>query len=440
MLKKISAVLFIVIFAFIAFLYVQKGKIEQKFTALLAENAVKTSKIEFRLFPPVMVELNDVHYVFAENKRLVAQSLRAELNLWYLLQGEMNLQSFHLTQGQVFYTDSTIPDLTELQVDLRPDFPLSLQDLSVWLKSFHSNHVTLPRVNIDLSAETAQNDQIKLKSQFAVALNKIQFAALDSQLVLSNKRLFNQNKLALQAEQGFLIFSPNHYIATFVHPVFNQIKLDEIQAEVDAQTDLSVSVQVSQQAQNTALSLNLNQQQDSYVWTVTGTQLPLESWLTAFNIAELVSGNANVEMRLFSDEIMPKQGDVEIDVTDGKVKGLNVLQLISQYTPINFDETAKNMDTNFDVAQAKFHWQPTVIQVDEAKLQHRYFILQSQGVVDLTQNRCDFRANIAVNDQRYQALALPVRFFGSCQSPEYKVEINRSFRDQLKNFIKEKLK
>ncbi|WP_439241882.1 hypothetical protein [Lonepinella sp. BR2474] len=440
MLKKISAVLFLTIFAFFTLLYVQKGKIEQKFTALLAENAVQSRQVEFHFFPPVAVELKDVRYVFGENQQLLARSLRAELSLWHLLQGEMNLQAFQLEQGQLFYHQLASPDLTALDVQLHPEAPLSLQDLSIWLKSVQENQLRLPNVKIHLSAKTAQQDHITLNSKFSVASNQIHFSDLDSQLNLQNKRLFNQDKLVFHAEQGELIFQPQQDELILIQPTFNQIKWDKIQTDIDRQVDLTIRFNAERQADQASLLLVLDKQQDQYVWSANGKNLGLENWLTAFNIPELTIGRANVDMRLISDEWLPKQGDFYIEVVDGKVKGVNILTLISQYVPVNFDENSQNMDTSFDFALAKFHWQPSFLQVEKAKIQHRYFVLNTQGRVEFSQNRCDFNAAIHSPDPRYQSLALPVHFFGNCQSPEYKVDIQRNFRDQLKNFIKEKLK
>ncbi|WP_439259338.1 hypothetical protein [Lonepinella sp. BR2930] len=440
MLKKISAVLLLLILVFSVFVYIQKGKMEQKLTALLQQNAVQVDRIDIDFLPRISVEFINVDYVSDENQQLQAQSLQAELSFWGLLTGDIGLQSFVMRQGNIFYSHSLSPDIKDIHFVLTPKSTLSVQDLLDWLKSFNTGNMRLPTSELTFSAKTAQNDQIELKTTFAINFDGIQFSHLDSQILLQSKRLFNQNKFTLHVEQGFLTFMPNHYAVTLVHPLFNQVKLNSIEVALETQNALSISLQLSHFADDGSLSVKLNEQQNQYIWLINGKQLPLEDWLKAFNIAALVTGRADAQIRLLSEEIMPTSGEFYFDVMDGKIKGLNVLALISQYAPINFDETTKNMDTSFDIAQAKFQWQPDLIRVEQAKVEHKYFILQSQGVVDLTQNRCDFRANIAVNDQRYQALALPVRFFGSCQSPEYKVEINRSFRDQLKNFIKEKLK
>jgi len=45
-----------------------------------------------------------------------------------------------------------------------------------------------------------------------------------------------------------------------------------------------------------------------------------------------------------------------------------------------------------------------------------------------------------VIDEKYKKLALPIRFFDSCYAPQYKLNIDKNFRHQLKELIKEKLK
>jgi len=50
------------------------------------------------------------------------------------------------------------------------------------------------------------------------------------------------------------------------------------------------------------------------------------------------------------------------------------------------------------------------------------------------------RLTLKSTNEKYKKLALPIRFFDSCYSPQYKVNIDQNFRHQLKELIKEKLK
>ena len=62
------------------------------------------------------------------------------------------------------------------------------------------------------------------------------------------------------------------------------------------------------------------------------------------------------------------------------------------------------------------------------------------GIIDLNHMQCDVSLTLRSTDERYQNLALPIRFFGNCYSPQYKFSFTKEFRRQLIDVIKEKLR
>ena len=54
--------------------------------------------------------------------------------------------------------------------------------------------------------------------------------------------------------------------------------------------------------------------------------------------------------------------------------------------------------------------------------------------------QCDIRLNIGMSNPKYRELSLPMHFFDTCYSPQYKIEVNKNFREQLKDYIKQRIK
>ena len=67
-------------------------------------------------------------------------------------------------------------------------------------------------------------------------------------------------------------------------------------------------------------------------------------------------------------------------------------------------------------------------------------LAEGSGAIDLDNVQCDVNLTLKSTNEKYKKLALPIRFFDSCYSPQYKVNIDQNFRHQLKELIKEKLK
>ena len=67
-------------------------------------------------------------------------------------------------------------------------------------------------------------------------------------------------------------------------------------------------------------------------------------------------------------------------------------------------------------------------------------LAEGAGAIDLDNVQCDVNLTLRSTNEKYKKLALPTRFFDSCYSPQYKVNIDQNFRHQLKELIKEKLK
>ena len=164
---------------------------------------------------------------------------------------------------------------------------------------------------------------------------------------------------------------------------------------------------------------------------------PLETLLKAFRLPVFAGGKGDIEAELQFDRLQPERGRFLINVEQGKLQGLNFLQLVSQYLPINYSQT-NELATPYERFIAVFRWHKQGLLIDDLHLRNKDLLIFGRGRVELDKMLCDVRLNIGIDEPQYQNLSLPMHFFDSCYSPQYKIEINKGLRDQLKHFLKEK--
>ena len=438
MVKKLGIGLLIVALAFFAFMLVQKGKLEEKLTALLQSKNVQVERSAVNLLPSPSIELQKIRYGLNENYHLSADNLNLNLSWWGILTAHSEIADIQLNNGTVF-ADSIIK-LKAINGTITPiDFSLSeLPILIEQHKAEESWENIIPKVQLNLSVLTEQDDKLTLKaSQLGVMKNELHWQDLQAELALNNRRLFNTNKLAITAKNGSVNWLDNNYnIRTDL--AINQLQFKQLEGDFETQPDI----------QGHAILFGMNGEHVEFVFSplslmLKSEQFPLQPLLDTFNIPVLITGKVNGEARLFAEDYFPTEGEIRAEVTGGELNGLNLLELVSQYAPINYDDEQlkqKTNSTHFDRIFTHFYWKPTELYIKNTELFHQRFIVHSAGNIDLTNGKCDVNAEIAVNDRRFDLLKLPVHFFGDCQSPQYKVEFDRTFRDQLREFIKEKLR
>ena len=136
--------------------------------------------------------------------------------------------------------------------------------------------------------------------------------------------------------------------------------------------------------------------------------------IALLNFPNTLTGNTdfNIQLALTNSELT--KGEFYFDAKNGEILGLNLLDMAAQYLPINYTS---------DLTSSR-----TALLAD------------GSGAIDLDNVQCDVNLTLRSTNEKYKKLALPIRFFDSCYSPQYKVNIDQNFRHQLKELIKEKLK
>ena len=168
-------------------------------------------------------------------------------------------------------------------------------------------------------------------------------------------------------------------------------------------------------------------------------RFPLQSLLKILKLPVFGEGESEVEAKLLFERLIPQQGKFALNVADGKLRGLNILQLVGQYLPINYDESTLP-DTHFEQFSAIYDWNKTRVLIEKTALRSKDLYITGSGRVNTDDMQCDIRLNIGMSNPKYRELSLPMHFFDNCYSPQYKIEVNKNFREQLKDYIKQRIK
>ncbi|MDY6214922.1 hypothetical protein [Actinobacillus porcinus] len=437
MMKKLGIGLLVVALAFFTFLWVKKGKIEDKLTALLHNKSVRVEQFSLGLFPSPRLSLQNVEYAINVHNQLTADRLSIQLNWWEVLQGEPEVSMIQIENGALWREAVLL--LKNINSTIKPT-QLSLTQLPTLIEQYKmggSGVTLLPKMSVVFSALNGENDQFKLQiEQLTTAQNALNWRNLQVELELKNKRLFNTQQLKFYAKNGALNWLESRYqVRTDL--ALNQLQFSHVDGWIDwADTEGTLKL-IGLNGEKADLFFSPN------TFQLIGKQLSVQPFLETFNIPVLVTGKVETKVQLLAKNFLPYQGEILADITEGTVNGLNLLELIRQYAPINYDEDKLSQEktmTRFEHLVTHFYWEPTRLQIKATELIHPRFVVRSVGDIDLVHGQCNVNSDISVNDARYNALRLPVHFFGDCKSPQYKVKFNRTFRDQLKEFIREKLK
>ncbi|MDG2948820.1 hypothetical protein P7L88_09855 [Bisgaard Taxon 10/6] len=450
MMKKLGIGFLVIVFAFLAFVYVQKGKIEQKLTALLQDNRIQVAQSRVNWLPSPAIDLAGVTYL-TEDMSFSAERVRLNFSWWGWLFGQSAIADLQLENGKVrsnlkenFYFQQINAVITPENLKLA-----SLPALSAQYRQGSDFPEKMPELFINVAALNEQEDKLTFEGALRPISSGLRLNNVKATIQLKKRRLFNAEQILLNWKNGEILRLPQEgYIVNLAGAEFNHIALNEVNARIQTEPRLNAVVQFPFISDKGRLSANLESHSQStrpepYHLMISAQHLVLADWLKAFNIPDLISGDVSVEADLFSQDALPRHGMITGRVTEGKLKGVGLLALIGQYVPLNYDESElnnKHIETSFDVLETQFRWEPEGIRVDRTQMLHRDFTAKSQGYVDLIMGYCDFMTYISSNDERYRALTLPVHFFGDCKSPQYKVKFNRDFRNQLKDFLREKFR
>ena len=172
-----------------------------------------------------------------------------------------------------------------------------------------------------------------------------------------------------------------------------------------------------------------------------GKNFLTERLLTLLNLPKALTGTTDFNIRLAFNNSELIQGTFDFNARDGEILGMNLLDLATQYWPINYrdDLSKRRMSTAFERLDSQLSLDNNLLRVNKFNLITPELLGRGNGLINLHTMQCDAILNLSSADEKYKDFTLPIRFFDSCYSPQYKIEFNKFFRKQLKDLLKEKL-
>ncbi|OOF39090.1 hypothetical protein BKK47_07495 [Rodentibacter mrazii] len=396
-MKKIAIGLLIVLVAIFAFLYIQLQQAKTQLTEQLARHNIQVKSLDFNLIPQPYFSIEQLNY-----HEIFLKYIEGKLAFLPLIIGDPELEQLTINQAKIGEKALNSAKITmnfsdfPLKKLLAKDIPFNGKNhLSIELEkpiygrntgfnlSFNKGNITLNQGNESLF----QIDGVSLNGQ---ALDYIEVHA-------------NFSK-------------PQKMLAAYIKPVCT--------------TDCLAVLKFNSLAQKSAVKFS-------------GKNFPMERLLTLLSFPNTMTGTTdfNIQLAFAQSELI--QGQFDFNARDGELLGINLLNLLSQYLPINYNDEllqGKSINTAYQTVISSLSLENNLLTVNKISLKTPALLGEGNGAIDLHTMQCDINLTLSTTDEKYKKLKLPIRFFDSCYSPQYKLELNKDFRKQLKDLIKEKLK
>ena len=394
-MKKLVLGVGIVALAIFSFLYIQLYRVQSSIVEQLAQQNIAVQSVNLSLFPPAL-SLENI-----KTTQFSVQKLEAKLNFLSLFYDNEKLHSLNL---QKITLNQNAQNSSNISIDLAP---------------FSLNQLLSKKVM--LSAE----------SHIRIELDKP---------IYGNKTFnFTFNKANLDFS------TPKSALIQFVDANLNNQPLGYIETHADF-TSLrqQMVTYIKPQCDNDCLAILKYQQIDNQsAVNFSGKYFPVKRLFALLNLPEVLSGHAdfNIDFTFLHSQLI--QGKLNILAQNGEILGVNLLDMVSQYFPINYNGDLlqyKELNTRFEQFYLQLFLQQNQLIAEKIELKTPALLGQGKGIIDLNQMECNVDINLHSTDQRYQNLTLPINFFGNCSSPQYKINFTKKFRHQLIDAIKEKLR
>ncbi|MFZ7165387.1 hypothetical protein ACLSYV_07720 [Avibacterium avium] len=418
----------------LCFLFWQKSRLTEQLSARLTQNGIEVVNVESQLFP-TQLSLHNVK--FQQKARwFFFEKIVLELNPTALLSGDLKLNEIQLHNGNIGNSQ-----WQRLNFSLKPT-ALSWQDIAYLLNALPQNaplNLQKP-VQMAFSAQaTGAASQIQLQGNVQLSQNGLAFEQLAGQWQFERPLYGDVDTMALRLKQGHLRSEmqgeTSRYQLDFTDLSINQVPFSQGKILLEFQPHF-INGKLTLAPQGN-VDFQFYQQPERMQFSA--QNIAIEQWLALFKLPVLATGQAQLkgEVALVDQQI--EQGQASLQIANGKVKNVNLLAIVAQRLPINYDaEQLQNMDSPFEQLNAQLIWDQQKMQWQNLQLRDPYFQLVGEGSVEQASQQCDFLVNLNLREKKYQNFRLPLHFFGDCYSPQYKIESTQGLKKQLKDLFKQR--
>ncbi|OOF81749.1 hypothetical protein BKG92_08480 [Rodentibacter ratti] len=396
-MKKIAISLLIVLVAIFAFFYIQLQQAKTQLTEQLAQHNIQVKSLEFKLIPQPYFSIEQLNY-----HEISLKQIEGKLAFLPLIIGEPKLEQ------------------------------LSINQVKLSENSLNSAKITLVFSDFFLKNLLAKSIPFNGQNRIAIELEKPIYGK-NTTFDFS----FNKANIDLRQDQESLIQIDNAKL--------NGQTLGYIEVHADFfKTQKALIAYIKPACSTDCLAvLKFNSLGEKSAVKFSGKNFPMERLLTLLSFPNTMTGTTDFNIQLAFSNAELIQGKFDFNARDGELLGLNLLDLATQYFPINYNDEllqGKSMNTAYQSFSSSLSLENNLFTLNNISLKTPVLLGEGNGAIDLHTMQCDINLNLSAANEKYQNLKLPIRFFGSCYSPQYKLEINKNFRKQLKDLIKEKLK
>lgn len=394
-MKKFALGVGIVALAIFSFLYIQLYQVQSSISEQLVHQNIAVHSVNLSLFPPALSLKN------IKTTQFSVQKLEAKLNFLPLFYGNAKLHSLNLQQITL---NQNTRNSANISMDLAPFSLNQLLSQKVMLNG--ESHI---RIEFD--------KPIYENKTFNFTFNKANLDFLKSKSALIqfvDANLNNQPLGYIETHADFT--SPCQQMVTYIKPMCDN--------------DCLAVLKYQQIYNQSAINFS-------------GKTFPVKRLFALLNLPEVLSGHADFNIDLAFLHSQPIQGKLNILSQNGEILGVNLLDMVAQYFPINYNNDLlknKELNTRFEQFYLQLFLQQNQLIAEKIELKTSALLGQGKGIIDLNRMECNVDINLHSTDQRYQNLTLPINFFGNCNSPQYKINFTKKFRHQLIDAIKEKLR
>ncbi|MCW9711186.1 hypothetical protein L5B71_10125 [Avibacterium sp. 21-586] len=419
----------------LCFLFWQKSRLTALLSERLAQQHIQVAQVESQLFP---AQLSLYNVKFQQKARwFFFEKIVLELNPIALFGGELKLNEIQLHNGNISNSQ-----WQGLNFSLKPT-ALSWQDVVYLLNALPQNaplNLQKP-VQMAFSAQaTRAASQIQLQGNVQLSHNGLAFEQLAGQWQFDHPLYGDVDTMALQLKQGYLRSEmqdeTSHYQLDFTDLSINQIPFSQGKIQLEFQPHfINGKLALAPQGE---IDFQFYQQSDRVQFSA--QNIAIEQWLALFKLPVLATGRAQLKGQVALVKQQIEQGQASLQIINGKVKNVNLLAIVAQRLPINYDSARlQHMDSPFERLTTQLIWDQQKMQWQNLQLRDPYFQLVGEGTVDHVSQKCDFLVNINLREKKYQNFRLPLHFFGDCHSPQYKIESTQGLKKQLNDLFKQRL-
>ncbi|MCW9716267.1 hypothetical protein [Avibacterium sp. 21-594] len=414
----------------LCFLFWQKSRLTAQLSERLAQQHIQVAKVESQLFP-AQLSLHNVK--FQQKARwFFFEKITFDVSLIALLSGNVQIQQIELEKGYG-------SDISWQEINLTvKTTALSWQDIFALSSLWQTNEVPILAKPLAFRfLLNAKNSKVQLNLQGVVGIDRqyARFTQFSGLWKFWQPLYGDVENIAFQLEQGDINLKNSPYQIDFRHLIINQTPFSQGKILLEFQPHF-INGKLALAAQGN-VDFQFEQQPDRVEFSA--QNIAIEQWLALFKLPVLATGQAQLKGEVALVDMQIEKGQASLQIANGKVKNVNLLAIVAQRLPINYDaEQLQNMDSPFEQLNAQLIWDQQKMQWQNLQLRDPYFQLVGEGTVEQASQQCDFLVNLNLREKKYQNFRLPLHFFGDCHSPQYKIESTQGLKKQLKDLFKQR--